>query len=69
MLPDSLAVGPTGRRGPSMTVTCFPCGKRDSIHHHLLEVIFETATVPELRQKLLYPPLGGGGGCGGGVLS
>ena len=29
-------------------------GKRDSIHHHLLEVIFETATVPESRQKLLY---------------
>ena len=37
-------------------------GKKDSIHHHLLEVIFETATLPELRQK----PLGGGGG-GGGV--
>ena len=29
-------------------------GKRDSIHHHLPEVIVETATVPELRQKLLY---------------
>ena len=29
-------------------------GKRDSIHRHLLEVISETATVPELRQKLLY---------------
>ena len=29
-------------------------GKRDSIHHHLLEVIFETATVPELRQTILY---------------
>ena len=28
-------------------------GKRDSIHHHLLEVSFETATVPELKQKLL----------------
>ena len=27
-------------------------GKRDSVHHHLLEVIFETATVLELRQKL-----------------
>ena len=27
---------------------------RDSIDHHLLEVICETATVPELRQKLLY---------------
>ena len=29
-------------------------GKRDSINHHLLEVTFETETVPELRQKLLY---------------
>ena len=29
-------------------------GKRDSIHHHLLKVTLETATVPELRQKLLY---------------
>ena len=30
------------------------CGKRDSIHNHLLEVTFETATVLELRQTLLY---------------
>ena len=37
-------------------------GKRDSIHDHLLEVIFETATELELRQN----PLGGGGGGGGG---
>ena len=29
-------------------------GKRDSVHHHLLEAISETANVPELRQKLLY---------------
>ena len=29
-------------------------GKRDSIHHHLLEAIPETANVLELRQKLLY---------------
>ena len=29
-------------------------GKRDSIHHHLLEVTFGTATVSELRQRLLY---------------
>ena len=29
-------------------------GKRDSIHHHLLEVTFETANVLGLRQKLLY---------------
>ena len=28
-------------------------GRRDAIHHHLLEVTFETATVPESRQKLL----------------
>ena len=28
-------------------------GKRDSIHHHLLEAISETANVLELRQKLL----------------
>ena len=32
---------------------CVISGKRDSIHHHLLEVTFETATVPESRQKLL----------------
>ena len=32
----------------------FNNGKRDSLHHHLLEVMFETATVPELRQTLLY---------------
>ena len=44
----------------------FYTGKRDSIHHHLLEVSFETATIPELRQQLLYTTLlGGGGGCGG----
>ena len=47
---------------------CF--GKRDSIHHHLLDMIFWIATVLELRrQKLLYiyspPPPLGGGGCGG----
>ena len=29
-------------------------GKRHSVHHHLLEVTFETATVLEMRQKLLY---------------
>ena len=29
-------------------------GKRDSIHHHLLETISETANVLELKQKLLY---------------
>ena len=29
-------------------------GKRDSIHHHLLEVTSETATVLELRRKPLY---------------
>ena len=34
-------------------------GKRDSIHHHLLDVILETATVPELRQKLLHTNLSG----------
>ena len=28
--------------------------KRDSVHHHLLEAISETATVLELRRKLLY---------------
>ena len=31
-----------------------PNGNRDSIHHHLQEAIFETATVPESRRKLLY---------------
>ena len=33
-----------------------PCfiGKTDSIHHHHLKGNFETATVPELRQKPLY---------------
>ena len=29
-------------------------GKIDSIHHHLLQTISETATVLELKQKLLY---------------
>ena len=29
-------------------------GKRDSIHHHLLEAVSETANVLESRQKLLY---------------
>ena len=29
-------------------------GKRDSVHHDLLGVISETATVPEFRQQLLY---------------
>ena len=29
-------------------------GKRDPIHHHLLETISEAANVLELRQKLLY---------------
>ena len=28
-------------------------GKRDSVHRRLLEVVVETATVPESRQKLL----------------
>ena len=34
-------------------------GKTDSIHHHLLDVNLEIATVPELRQKLLYTTLSG----------
>ena len=29
-------------------------GKKDSIHHHLLEAVSKTANVLELRQKLLY---------------
>ena len=29
-------------------------GKRDSLHHHLLEAVSETANGLELRQKLLY---------------
>ena len=29
-------------------------GKTDSIHHHLLEVTFETDPLPELRQYPLY---------------
>ena len=34
-------------------------GKRDSIHHHLLEGIFGDETLPELRQKPLHTtPLG-----------
>ena len=39
-------------------------GKRDSVQHHLLEVMFETATVPVGTYESLYtpPPLGGGGG-------
>ena len=45
---------PSFRAKLEMTV-----GKRDSIHHHLLEVAFETATAPELRQKLeiIHNPL------------
>ena len=37
-------------------------GKRDSIHHHLLEAISETANVLDLRHTSFYapPPLGGG---------
>ena len=38
--------------GDRVRVKAYDVGKRDSIH--LLEVIFETATVPELRQQLLY---------------
>ena len=38
----------------SLSLSLSISGKRGSIHHHLLEVIFETATVPELRRKLLY---------------
>ena len=39
----------------------FPCpyGKRDSIHHHLLEKESETANVLELRQKLLHTTTSG----------
>ena len=33
---------------------CTCVGKGDSIHHHLLEAVSETANVLELRQKLLY---------------
>ena len=32
---------------------CDSNGKRDSIHHHLLEVMLETAAIPESRQKPL----------------
>ena len=45
------APGPRASRLASITVLC---GKRDSIHHHLLEGTFETATVLELREKPLY---------------
>ena len=34
-------------------------GKTDSIHHHLLEAISETATVLEFRQGFLYTPPSG----------
>ena len=38
-------------------------GNRDSIHHHLLEAVSETATVLELGKHLYAPPpLGGDGG-------
>ena len=41
----------------SLSIYIYICepisGKRDSIHHHLLETISETAHVLELRQKLL----------------
>ena len=47
-------------------ITCgsqWTIGKRDSIHHHLLEVNLKTATVLESRQSFYAPPpLGGGGG-------
>ena len=38
-------------RGPDNNIIS---GKTDSIHHHHLKGNFETATVPELRQKPLY---------------
>ena len=45
----------------------YPFGKRDSMHHHLLEAISETANVLDLIQKFYIPaPLGGGGGGDGG---
>ena len=34
--------------------TKYSHGKRDSIHHHLLDIISETATVLELTQKPPY---------------
>ena len=53
-LQDLVAVPePAGVRRHELEVDKMP-GKRDSIHHHLLEVIFETATLPELGLKLLY---------------
>ena len=55
---------PEGRR------TLTTAGKeRDSIHHHLLEAISETATCATFGTKAFCtpPPLGGGGVGGGGV--
>ena len=56
---DQLRGGPSGRDSFIASVP----GKRDSIHHDLLEVTSETATATESRLKLLHtaPSLGGGG--------
>ena len=49
--------GGSGRRSGEVEVQA-RCGndngKRDSIHHHLLETISETANALELRQQLLH---------------
>ena len=42
-----VTTAPTGRR--------IEAGKRDSIHHHLLEVTFETATVLEVTSYAQSP--------------
>ena len=45
----------TPRHGQGKDTCIMYCtGKRDSIHHHLLEVTFETTNVLESRQQPLY---------------
>ena len=47
---------------PHVVKQTYTAAKRDSIHHNLLEMMFETATALESRQTLLYTnPFGGGG--------
>ena len=51
----ALAASRNGRKGGYRSLKgANLSGKTDSIHHRLLEGTFETANVPELRQKLLY---------------
>ena len=42
------------RKPDPVNLNASTSGKRDSIHHHLLEAMYEATYMLELRQKLLY---------------